>query len=115
MKKLRFSYYDEKEFQEFLDRLPNKDAAKLITIIQNIEMYGLFIAERQKWTKKVDNNLYEIRSKRASNIQRAIYFQLQGNEYVITHGFTKKTQKTPVGEISLAKTRRAKYLSREDK
>jgi hypothetical protein len=53
MKKLRFSYYDEKEFQEFLDQLPNKDAVKLITIIQNIEMYGLFIAERQKWTKKI--------------------------------------------------------------
>lgn len=115
MKKLRFSYYDEKEFQEFLDQLPNKDAVKLITIIQNIEMYGLFIAERQKWTKKLDNNLYEIRSKRASNIQRAIYFQLQGNEYMITHGFTKKTQKTPTGEIRLAKTRRAEYLNREDK
>ena len=39
-----------------------------------------------KWVKKLDNNLYEIRSKFGSNIQRAIYFQKVNNEYIITHG-----------------------------
>lgn len=111
MQKLRLSYYDEKEFQEFLDQLPNKDAAKVIIIIQNIECMDCSLQKG----KKLDNNLYEIQSKRVSNIQRASYFQLKGNEYMITHGFTKKTQKTPTGEIRLAKTRRAEYLNREDK
>ncbi len=50
-----------------------------------IETYGLHVAERQKWTKKLENNLYEIRSKRASNIQRAIYFQFKDNKYIITN------------------------------
>lgn len=45
--------------------------------------------------KKLESNLYEIRSQRSSNIQRALYFQVQGTQYVITNAFTKKSQKTP--------------------
>ena len=66
---------------------------KLLTTIQKIEEEGIQIAIRMKWVKKLDNNLYEIRSKFGSNIQRAIYFQKVNNEYIITHGFTKKLKK----------------------
>ncbi|KZV06445.1 hypothetical protein NAB2_0064 [Lactiplantibacillus plantarum] len=90
---MEFDYYDWNEFKQFLDQLPDKDAAKLIATIQNIENNGLIIAERQLWVKKLENNLYEIRSKRASNIQRAIYFQVQGSQYLITSAFTKKNAK----------------------
>lgn len=47
-------------------------------------------------------NLYELKSKVSSNIQRALYFHVKGPEYVITHGFTKKTPKTPPAEIAHA-------------
>ena len=53
--------------------------------------------------KKIDNEIFEIRSKVSSNIQRALYFHVVGNRYIITHGFTKKTQKTPASEIKHAK------------
>jgi len=36
------------------------------------------------------------------NIQRAIYFHAVDNRYIITHGFTKKSQKTPINEIKKA-------------
>ena len=49
MKKMEFDYYDWNEFKQFLDQLPDKDAAKLIATIQNIENNGLIIAERQLW------------------------------------------------------------------
>lgn len=75
-----------------------------------IETYGLLVAERQKWTKKLENNLYEIRSKRASNIQRAIYF----HKYIITNGFTKKSQKTPANEKKIARDRRTLYFKKEE-
>lgn len=112
MKKLEFHYFDWNEFRQFLDKLPDKDAAKLIATIQNIENNGILIAERQLWIKKLENNLYEIRSKRSSNIQRAIYFQVQGNQYVISNAFTKKTQKTPENEKKLARNRRSLYLKK---
>ena len=97
------------EFETYLDSLPDKDAAKLLATINNIEEHGLAIAERQKWIKKLKTNLYEILSKRASNIQRAIYFHWENNKYVITHGFTKKQQKTSKLEIKKAIQRRNTY------
>ncbi|GEO70143.1 type II toxin-antitoxin system RelE/ParE family toxin [Levilactobacillus acidifarinae] len=112
MKTLEFSYYDWPEFESYLDILSDKDAAKLVETIKKIEEYGLLIAERQKWVKKLDENLYEIRSKHASNIQRAIYFRFIESKYVITQGFTKKTQKTPMAEIKKARRRRTHYLKR---
>jgi hypothetical protein len=39
MKKMEFDYYDWNEFKQFLDQLPDKDAAKLIATIQNIKNY----------------------------------------------------------------------------
>jgi len=114
MKRIKFDYYDWNEFKQFLDQLPDKDAAKLISTIQNIENNGLIIAERQLWVKKPENNLYEIRSKRASNIQRAIYFQVQGSQYLITNASTKKTQKTPESEKKIARSRRSQYFNKED-
>lgn len=114
MEKFEFDYYDWGEFAQFLDHLPDKDAAKLIATIQNIENNGLLVAERQLWVKKLENNLYEIRSKRSSNIQRAIYFQVQGGQYIITNAFTKKTQKTPENEKKIARSRRSQYLNKEE-
>ena len=110
MEKIKFDYYDWHEFEQFLNHLSDEDAAKLIATIQNIEDNGLIIAKRQAWIKKIEDNLYEIRSKRASNIQSAIYFQVRGSQYLITNAFTKKTQKTPEKEKRLARKRRKKYL-----
>lgn len=101
-------------FEDFLHSLPDKDQAKLLTTIEKIEMNGLLTSMRMKWIKKLDNNLYEIRSKLGSNIQRAIYFQKVDNVYLITHGFTKKSQKTPVNEINRAKSLKETYERRVD-
>jgi len=62
-----------------------------------------------QWVKLIEKDLYEIRSKLASNIQRAFYFQVVNNEYYITSGFTKKTQKTPKREIDKAKEIKRKF------
>jgi len=111
MKKIEFDYYDWSEFKGFLNQLSDKDATKLIATIQNIEGNGLIVAQRQLWVIKQENNLYEIRCKRVTNIQRAIYFQIQESQYLITHAFTKKSQKTPESE-KIVRNRRSQYFSR---
>nr|WP_240742640.1 type II toxin-antitoxin system RelE/ParE family toxin [Leuconostoc mesenteroides] len=55
-----------------------------------------------------------LRSKRSSNIQRALYFQVKGSQYIITNAFTKKTQKTPENEKQIARNRRSQYLNKEE-
>ena len=68
-----------------------------------IKKAGIHPAIQLEWVKKLDSEIYEIRSKISSNIQRALYFHIRNNQYIITHGFTKKTQKTPTKEIIKAK------------
>jgi len=51
----------------------------------------------------------EIRLKYPNSIQRALYFHVINNRYIITHGFTKKTQKTPKREIIHAKQIRREF------
>lgn len=87
------------EFEEFYNSLPTKDRNKLRATIDMIEEAGIQAAIQLEWVKKLDSEIYEIRSKISSNIQRALYFHVRNNQYIITHGFTKKTQKTPTKEI----------------
>ena len=91
------------EFEEFYNSLPIKDRNKLRATIDMIEEAGIQVAIQLEWIKKLDYQIYEIRSKVSSNIQRALYFHIKNNQYIITHGFTKKTQKTPIKEIIKAK------------
>ncbi|KRM91872.1 type II toxin-antitoxin system RelE/ParE family toxin [Fructilactobacillus florum] len=114
-KKFKFDYYDYPKFEKFLDSLNDKDAAKLVVRISEIENKGMLESRKMQWVKKLDNNLFEIRSKFASNIQRALYFHVENDRFVITHGFTKKTQKTPSREIKKGKSLRDIYLSRSNR
>lgn len=91
------------EFEEFYNSLPVKDRNKLRATIEMIEEAGIQAAIQLEWVKKIDSEINEIRSKVSSNIQRALYFHVKNNQYIITHGFTKKTQKTPIKEIERAK------------
>lgn len=107
MEKPRFISYTRpnghNEFEEFYNSLPIKDRNKLRATIDMIEAAGIQAAIQLEWVKKLDNEINEIRSKVSSNIQRALYFHIKNNQYIITHGFTKKTQKTPIKEIERAK------------
>ena len=101
-----FEYYVDVngkcEFEEFLDALPTKDADKLYALISTIQEEGMLTAIRQQWVKRLDSEVFEIRSKISSNIQRALCFHKAKSNYIITHGFTKKTQETPKREIEKA-------------
>ena len=77
--------------------------------IEIIEKKGMIIAFQLELVKKLDYEIYEIRSKISTHIQRVLYFHKDSNKYIVTHGFTKKTQKTPVREIQHAKTIKAEY------
>jgi phage-related protein len=64
-------------------------------------------------TRSLGGGLYEIRAKAAEGIGRAIYCTLVGQRIVILHGFVKKTDKTPVRELALARNR-MKQVSSHD-
>ena len=58
------------EFEGFYNSLPNKDRNKIRATIDMIEEVGILPAIQLEWIKKLDTEIYEIRSKVSSNIQR---------------------------------------------
>ena len=113
MEKPKFEFYTRpnghNEFLEFLESLTESDSDKMFSLIHKIQDSGLIVAQYMQWVKKVDKNLYEIRLKCPNSIQRALYFHVINNRYIITHGFTKKTQKIPKREIIHAKQIRREF------
>lgn len=95
---------------EFLDSLPSKVAQKVTWVLEIIESHDSTPSSYFK--KLVNTEIWECRIQFGSNIYRILAF-FDGNAIVIlTHGFIKKTQKTPKGEIEKAEQYRIDYFKR---
>jgi phage-related protein len=99
--------------EDFLDSLDDKMEAKLIGLMEILEEKGTEL--RMPYSEHLDDGIFELRCKLGSNITRTLYFFYSGKSIIITNGFVKKTQKTPPGEIKLAKDRRADWIRRYGK
>lgn len=96
-----------------MDSLPGKEAQKVTWVLQLVEELEIVPALYFKKLADMDE-LWECRVKLGSNIYRLLAF-FMGREVVLTHGFAKKTQKTPAGEIDRARRYRTEYLLRMGK
>lgn len=67
---------------------------------------------REPYSKMLDDGIFEIRCTVGNNITRMVYFFYYERKIILTNGFIKKTQKTPSGQIKLAKRRRADFQER---
>lgn len=99
--------------KEFIDSLSPEGQARYIFITRLLKEFG--IAVREPYVKQITGRrkLFEIRIKDKSGISRILYFAHTGRKLVLLHGFAKKTDKTPKGEIEIAGQRMKDYLSRE--
>jgi len=97
---------------DFLLGLPMKMRAKITRTISMLESGGT--ALREPHSKHLDDGIFELRAKVGSDITRVLYFFVIGRRIIITHGFVKKTDKTPPNEIKKAKQYRHEFLSREE-
>jgi phage-related protein len=95
--------------KEFLDTLDDKTRKKVIYNIwksRDVNDPELF--------KKLDGNIWEFRTKFLTNQIRLIAFwdKTENEETLVvaTHGFIKKTQKTPKSEIEKAEKIRKQYF-----
>ena len=62
--------------------------------------------------RKLESNLWEVRSHLMNRIARVVFTIIDGN-MVLVHGFIKKSQKTPLDDINLAKKRIAEIRSQQ--
>jgi phage-related protein len=97
--------------KDFLDSLPNKVFKKIAWVLQ-------LIVELDRipsiYFKKLENtnDIWECRVSFGSNICRLLCFFRNGSVIILTNGFQKKSQKTPINEIEKAEEYKTDYLRR---
>ena len=61
---------------------------------------------------ELEDGIFELRTHLSDKIARTLYYYQVGQRIIITHGFIKKTPKTPKVEINRAKKLRQLYNER---
>ena len=100
----------EKSVLDLVESLNPKLQLKTIGVIKILGEMGTSL--REPYSKKISDHLYELRIRQGTDIVRILYFYCSDNRAVLTNGFIKKSNKTPVREISKAEKYRADYLKR---
>ena len=114
MNEFKAEYYKEedgrKPAKEFMLSQNPKMKAKLFGLVDTLEQYGNQL--REPYSKHLEDGIFELRAKVGTDISRVLYFFYYEGRIILTHGFVKKTQKTPPSEIKKAKQYRKEFLER---
>ena len=98
--------------REFLDSLPGKAAQKVVWVLILLEELDVLPANYFKKLHGSDE-IWECRVQFGSAAYRIFCFFAGRSVVVLTHGMTKKVQKTPRREIERAEDFRKDYLRRK--
>ena len=97
--------------EEFLDSLQAKEAQKVLWVLRIIEEFE--IVPTHYFKKLTDSEeIWECRVTIRSKAYRIFAFFPNGETLVLTHGYSKKSQKTEKRQIKQAERYRRDYLQR---
>ncbi|HFS5999300.1 TPA: type II toxin-antitoxin system RelE/ParE family toxin [Escherichia coli] len=82
--------------------LPDDLRGRMTRLIERLEREGNKL--KMPHSRVIGGGLFELRVG-DKNIARTLYAYATGNEIYLLHAFVKKTQKTPVKAIEIARTR----------
>jgi phage-related protein len=100
----------EEPVRQFLDTLPTGFRAKASRSLLILQDAGNRL--REPYSKLIQDGVYELRVQFAGDIVRVFYFFFVGRKIIVTHGFKKKTAKTPRSEIDKALAYKEDYEKR---
>lgn len=104
----------EKPFEEFILGLQIRERAKVFeTINYFVKLKSNDLLIKKNISKHLEDGIFELRISLTDKIARSLYYYQKGAKIIITHGFIKKTQKTPRKEIEKAKKFREAYNLRK--
>ncbi|WP_028389232.1 type II toxin-antitoxin system RelE/ParE family toxin [Legionella fairfieldensis] len=111
MKTLQVKFYRSEKgnepVREWLKSLSKENKSILGEDIKTIE-YGWPLG--MPLVRKMDKDLWEVRSDLTNKEIARVLFTVSGNNMVLLHGFIKKTQQTPINDLKIAKNRRDQIL-----
>ena len=95
-------YYNE-AVQQRIERWPVGIRAVYARITERMVWFGPHLG--QPFTRGLGQGLFELRAKGREGLGRAFFGTVVGQEIVILHAFIKKTGKTPLKELEIARRR----------
>lgn len=103
-----------KPVEDFIDTLSSKQVQKVAWVLNLVEELNNVPT---RYFKKLENTdgIWEVRVIFGSNIFRFLGFFDGPSLVVLTHGFQKKSQKTPQNAIRVAEERKREYIKRRVK
>lgn len=106
MKKIQAKFYQntngKEPVKEWLLELSKDDR---IIIGKDIAVVEYGFPTGMPVCRSLGGSFYEVRSNISSNRIARVIFTIKGDFMILLHGFIKKTQKTPLNELNLAKLR----------
>ena len=88
-----------------LDREDRKVIGEDVKLVQFRWPLGLPLV------RKLEADLWEVRSHLSGGRIARIFFTVRAGEMALLHGFLKKSQKTPLQELELARRRKHQWLT----
>ena len=98
----KITYYSDEVLMEILS-LPDTIQSKYISLSGRMKDSGANLGLPH--TKALGEGLFELRLKGAEGIARVFYCTLIDSQIMMLQSFVKKTQKIPLKELRIAKTR----------
>jgi phage-related protein len=94
--------YNEQVEQEVFS-LPRGILARYLRYVELMEKHGVDLRSPQ--SEPMGNGLFELRPKAKEGIGLVFYCMVKGSKIVVLHSIVKKTQKTPKGDLAIARQR----------
>ena len=114
MSKITVNFYETAEgrrpAEEFILEQNPKIRAKIYYEIGLLERLGTNL--RMPHSEYLGDGIFQVRAQTDGDKARVLYFFMEGNEAILTNGFLKKTPRTPLNQLELAKKYRNEYLRR---
>lgn len=95
-------YYSE-ALQEELLAMPAGFLGRYLRYTDKMEVYGPDLG--MPHTRAMGDGLFELRLKAPEGIARVLYCTLVGRKIMVLHQFIKKTDRTPLKELKIARRR----------
>jgi phage-related protein len=97
--------YQTKAVESFILGLPDGLLARYLRLTDMMLEFGANLG--MPHTRAMSDGLFELRIKGKEGIARVFYCTLVGQQIIMLHGFIKKSEKTPLKELRLARERLA--------
>ena len=97
----------DKDVEKFISSLEKQTLAKVLRTIDLLEKFGPRLG--MPHSKKISNNIFELRTR--GHQETRIFYCFHDEAIYLLHGFIKKAQKIPKGELRIAKDKYSRLTS----